>query len=122
MFKSGSKTGTVWDNVYNVSSDVYTDSKVPKYFTLGQGDNAIYVTPNVTDHLDEFARSMSEIGWNYSGINSQTVMSSLDGAVSKVSASGIEYGKVYNIDGWELIFSPPRNLGELPALKHAVYK
>jgi len=55
-------------------------------------------------------------------LSSQQQLTSLQAAVDSASKGGVPYGKVINVEGWELIFSPPRASGGLPALIHALSK
>ncbi|WP_210421862.1 hypothetical protein, partial [Rhizobium anhuiense] len=53
--------------------------------------------------------------------NDQILLSRFSDAAKQISSAGsIEYNKVYNMNGWELIFSErPTDL--LPVIKHALY-
>ena len=53
---------------------------------------------------------------------SQVQLNSLKTAVEMAASSGIEYRKVINVDGWELMFAPQKSEGQLPALYHAVVR
>lgn len=49
-------------------------------------------------------------------------MGSLHSAVFAAGQGGLPVGEKLMVGGWELIFSPPRQEGLLPVLKHALYK
>lgn len=46
-------------------------------------------------------------------------MTSLQAAVGAATENGVTYGTLLNEGGWELMFSPVRQAGQLPALIHA---
>lgn len=54
-------------------------------------------------------------------INSQTMISSFQNAISSAIAQEIQFERVMRIDNWELIFSQPKGEGLLPVIKHALY-
>lgn len=54
-------------------------------------------------------------------ITEQQLLRSFQGAVEKATSTGIEFNTKIVIDSWELIFSPAREVGQLPVIKHAVY-
>jgi filamentous hemagglutinin len=51
---------------------------------------------------------------------SQEQLTSLQAAVNPATKNGITYNQVMSIGGWELKFAPPRQVGQLPFLIHAL--
>ncbi len=79
-----------------------------------------WVHPNATMHLAEFVlRNGPSHGLP---MGSQAMLSSLRGAVRGAAKQGIQYGKMMNVGGWELMFSPGRSAELLPVLKHALFR
>ena len=50
-----------------------------------------------------------------------TIIKEFSGAVEQATSTGIKFNAKIIIDNWELIFSPAREAGQLPVIKHAVY-
>jgi len=50
----------------------------------------------------------------------QSQLTSLEAAVSAAIKNGIPFNQPIRVGGWELIFRPGRNAGDLPALVHAL--
>ena len=88
--------------------------------SLGQG--RIWVAPNATEHLAEYATSMQGRGVSPDLVNieSQAQLSSLQAAMQTATAGGIPYNQLVEVGGWELVFATPRTEGQLPALIHAL--
>jgi hypothetical protein len=98
--------------------EVFDGTAIPKGGTLrlANGDD-VFVTANALEHVADVGRNATgpHVGW----VREQEMQSLLD-AVAHAGEDGIPpYGEVIHIDGWELIFGPPRNPGDLPALIHA---
>ncbi|MCR4415677.1 MAG: hypothetical protein NUV77_24965, partial [Thermoguttaceae bacterium] len=53
---------------------------------------------------------------------SQAQLASLQAAIEKALAQGVQYGKPVSVGGWELILAPPPSPGQLPVLIHALQK
>lgn len=51
----------------------------------------------------------------------QQLLTSLQGAAKEAVSMGYKYNVPVKSGNWELIFSPPREAGQLPVIKHAVY-
>lgn len=54
-------------------------------------------------------------------ITEQQLLTSLKGAVSEAATKGYTYNVPIRLGNWELIFSPARQAGQLPVVKHALY-
>lgn len=52
----------------------------------------------------------------------QELLSSFNASVRKANKIGYKYDEIIKVGSWELIFSKPRKSGQLPTIKHAVYK
>jgi hypothetical protein len=79
------------------------------------------VTPNATEHLAEYALSNLKRGVSQElvDIRTQSQLTSLKTTIARATSNGVPYGTVVNESGWELVFSPGRQFGRLPALIHA---
>lgn len=55
-------------------------------------------------------------------MSEQAMLTSFRAAVEQAQKQGIKYNKMINVGGWELVFSPAREAGQLPVIKHALYK
>ena len=51
----------------------------------------------------------------------QQLLSSLNSAVIQAKTTGFVYNVPIRVGNWELIFSPARQVGQLPVIKHALY-
>ena len=88
-----------------------------------ESGKSIWVAGNATEHIVEYAK-MKAINYTPEAVNmaSQEQLTSLYFAIEKAAVKGLEYDKMIHVGGWELIFSKPRAQGQLPVLKHALYK
>jgi RHS repeat-associated protein len=114
-------TGTVWDSIA-ATQGVYEGTVIPQSFTLATEGADVWVAPNATEHLAEYA--LGNLGRSVSGdlvrIGTQAQLSSLQAAVGAATSNGVTYGQLITEGGWELVFSPARSPGLLPALIHAL--
>ena len=119
--REGTATGTVFDSI-KATQPVYPGSVIPKSFelTLPNGQR-VWVAGNATEHMAEFAQ-MKAINYTPEAVKlaSQTQLSSLQAAVNTATQNGIPYNQLINVGGWELKFAPPRQVGQLPAVIHAL--
>ncbi|WP_332610256.1 hemagglutinin repeat-containing protein [Achromobacter sp. ESBL13] len=123
LINAGNGTGTVWDSI-KATQPPYPGSVIPKSFELSlSSGQKIWVHGNATEHMAEYAK-MKAINFTPEAVrlSSQQQLTSLQAAVDSATKGGVPYGKVINVEGWELIFSPPRASGGLPALIHALSK
>ena len=111
------KTGTVWDDIKPTQSNI-EGTNIPKSFELGANGKKYWVNPNGTKHMAEYSTRTLSHGQK---MTEQQLLSSLQGAVSKVTTSGYTYDVPIKVGNWELIFSPARQAGQLPVIKHALY-
>ncbi|MDR5011738.1 hemagglutinin repeat-containing protein [Agrobacterium fabacearum] len=110
---TGGKTGTVWDDITTTAGNL-PNTNIPATFKLKTGDIEFYVNSNATKHMAEYLQKSSN------PINDQTLLRSFSDAVKEISSASIEFGKVYNVNGWEIIFS--KRPGDVfPVIKHALY-
>ncbi|MFN3688934.1 hypothetical protein [Salinarimonas sp.] len=118
----GPLTGTVWDDIVP-TQDVYPGSVIPRSFELGtRSGERFWIAPNATEHLVEYAQGVAR---NFPpevvSLRSQQQMRSMQAAIeSAVTTQPIRYNELLNVGGWELLFAPPRNPGQLPAVIHAL--
>lgn len=74
--------------------------------------------------MEEYAGQSLKSGISKEIVNlgSQMQLKSLETAVDKAISGGVVYGKLYTVNGWELVFSAPRGPRQFPALIHALPK
>ncbi len=113
-------TGTVWDSI-TATQEVYDGTVIPRSFELETQGAKIWVHGNATEHMAEYA--LGNLGKGVStdlvNIGTQSQLTSLQFAVGVATENGVTYGTLINEGDWELIFSPAREAGQLPALIHA---
>jgi RHS repeat-associated protein len=113
-------TGTVWSSI-TATQEAYEGTVIPQSFTLSTEGADVWVAPNATEHLAEYA--LGNLGRGVSSdlvkIATQSQLTSLQAAVGSATSNGLSYGTLINEGGWELIFAPAREAGQLPALIHA---
>ncbi|WP_259779844.1 hypothetical protein [Aestuariispira ectoiniformans] len=108
-------TETVWDNVTATANNL-PNTHIPATFRLKSGDMEFYVNSNATKHMGEYLQNSAN------PLNDQTLLRSFSSVVDRIASNGsIQFGKMYNIDGWEIIFSQ-RDGDLLPVVKHALYR
>ncbi|TRA98929.1 filamentous hemagglutinin [Rhizobium rhizogenes] len=108
------KTGTVWDNVTATAGNL-PNTQIPATFKIRSGSQEFYVNSNATKHMGEYLEKSSN------PINDQQLLTSFSATVDQIASTGsIQFGKVYNMNGWEIIFSQ-RAGDSLPVIKHALY-
>jgi filamentous hemagglutinin len=118
---AGATTGTVFDAI-KATQPAYPGSVIPKSFemSLPNGKN-VWVAGNATEHIAEFAQTKAA---NYTpeavNLSVQGQLTSLQAAVNAATQNGMIYNQIMNIGGWELKFAPPRQVGQLPSLIHAL--
>ncbi|WP_078557062.1 DNRLRE domain-containing protein [Bacillus alkalicellulosilyticus] len=95
-------------------------TNIPKSFELSMGKSKFWVHPNATKHMAEYSRSRSFSHGR--AMSEQAMLTSFRAAVRQAQKQGIKYEKMMKVGGWELIFSPARNAGQLRVIKHALYK
>ena len=92
---------------------------IPKSFELAVGVRKFWVHPNATKHMAEF---LTNGAMRSSAMSSQGMLTSFHAAVQAAMNSGIQYGKMMNVGGWELIFSAARSGHAFPVIKHALMR
>ena len=122
--ESGSKTGTVWDNI-KATQDKYPYTNIPKSFEVEVNGQKMWVHGNATEHMysDVFKKIIAGEGTAHTNpdLYTQILMSDFYGSLEQATASGIEYEKLISAGNWEFIFSLPRQEGLLPVIKHAQF-
>lgn len=114
-------TGTVWDAI-TATQTVYGGTVIPRSFTLASKGADVWVAPNASEHLAEYA--LGNLGRGVSAdlvnIGTQSQLTSLQAAVGAATSDGVSYGVLLNEGGWALKFVPGRQADQLPALIHAI--
>lgn len=82
----------------------------------------VWVHGNATEHLAERVVNLRgrQLSPSLVLAGQQAQLSSLEAAVNTATQSGVPYRQMIRLGGWELIFSQPRNPGQLPVLHHAL--
>ena len=90
-------------------------------FTMSGGNGSVWVHGNATEHIAE-AMAGKAVTHTPEAVRmmGQARLTSLQAAVDDVMGADVEYGKMYNVGGWELQFGAPREAGQLPVLFHAL--
>ncbi|EUJ25872.1 hypothetical protein MFLO_14732, partial [Listeria floridensis FSL S10-1187] len=117
MEKASGATGTVWDDIKGIQPP-RGGTTVPKSFEINANGEKLWVNPNGTKHMVEYSTRNLSHGQK---LTEQQLLRSFQGAVEKATSTGIKFDTKIIIDNWELIFSPAREAGQLPVIKHAVY-
>ena len=110
-------TGTVWDDIKGTQPP-REGTTIPKSFEINANGEKLWVNPNGTKHMVEYSTRNISHGQK---LTEQQLLRSFQGAVEQATSKKIEFNAKIIIDNWELIFSPAREVGQLPVIKHAVY-
>jgi RHS repeat-associated protein len=94
----------------------YPNTGLPQSFNIG---NRFYVPPSGTKHMAEIVSSGPA---GQTSFASKILLESFVQSVDDVTVSGVPYNTLTQSGSWELIFSPSRGEGLLPAIIHAVFK
>lgn len=94
----------------------YPGTIIPKSFNLlTSAGREIWVHPNATKHIEEEVRGVVLS----KSLVTENLLVNLTIAVDSATRDGVQYGRRILSRGWELIFSPAREAGGNPVLKHA---
>ena len=115
--KASGSTGTVWDDIKGTQPP-REGTTIPKSFEIIVNGEKLWVNPNGTKHMVEYSTRNLSHGQK---LTEQQLLRSFQGAVEQATSTGIKFETKIIIDNWELIFSPAREAGQLPVIKHAVY-
>lgn len=107
----------MWDDIKATQPNI-EGTNIPKSFELNAGGKQYWVNPNGTKHMAEYATRTLSHGQK---ITEQQLLTSLKGAISEAATKGYTYNVPISVGNWELIFSPARQAGQLPVVKHALY-
>jgi hypothetical protein len=113
---------TIWDSIIPTQSN-YEYTNLPRSFTLETANGSFWVHGNATEHIWERAMADLNRGLSPDYINTsiQAQLVSFRDAVLEATSQGTRYEQMIKVNGWELIFSPPRTEGLHPVIKHALY-
>jgi filamentous hemagglutinin len=112
------ETGTVWDSI-SPTQQVYQGTVLPRSFVLSvDNGDSFWIAPNASEHILE---RLGSVPYTLQPTEAQVMLTSLQAAIEDADDAGISYGKLVNVEGWQLMFSAPR-LGEpYPVVYHALY-
>jgi RHS repeat-associated protein len=112
----------IWTRM-SITQENYPGTSIPKSFLFDlENGETIWIHPNATKHVLEYAvvhLGSKYYSGDYINLSSQIELGSLLGAVDKATENGIKYGTLMVVDGWELKFGAPKEIGQLPVLFHA---
>lgn len=111
------QTGTVWDDI-KPTQPLIEGTSVPKSFELNVNGEKFWVNPNGTKHIVEYSTRNLSHGQK---LTEQQLLTSLQASTAEAIATGYKYNVPIKSGNWEIIFSPPREIGQLPVIKHAQY-
>ena len=92
----------------------------PQRYIYNTGAYRIFIPEHTNKHLEELAKHGWQNGPTYHKLVGQLFQESLHAAIDDVLFRGtpIIYGETYYTGENEIIFAPPRNAKELPAVRH----
>ena len=103
--ESGSKTGTVWDNI-TPTQEKYPYTNIPKSFEIEVNGEKMWVHGNATEHMYEevYKGITTGNGTAYTNPNlyTQEIMSDFYGSLQEATKSGIVYGEKITEGNWNL--------------------
>ncbi len=109
----------IWSHVHS-PGPLLPETQIPRWFELDVADQRFWVAPNATKHMVEYlTRTPMTHG---RPLNSQALLQSFQSSAESANRAGITFDKLVVSESWEFIFSAPRGAGELPCIKHAVYR
>ena len=114
-------TGTVWDDI-EATQPNYAGSDIPKSFVMNAGGSKVWVHPNATEHVAEYAKARADnmASREQVGLSTQAYLKSLQSAAGEATRGSVPLGRTVTVGGWEMKFSQ-RPTDPLPALMHAFY-
>lgn len=107
----------MWDGIKPTQPNI-EGTNIPKSFELGANGEKYWVNPNATKHMVEYSTRTLSHGQK---ITEQQLLNSLKSSVVQAAQKGYTYNVPVRVGDWELIFSPARQVGQLPVIKHALY-
>lgn len=110
-------TGTVWDDIKPTQA-VVEGTSIPKSFELNVNGQKFWVNPNGTKHMIEYSTRNLSHGRK---LTEQQLLASLQASTAEAIAKGYQFNVPIKVGNWEIIFSPAREIGQLPVIKHAQY-
>lgn len=121
--KEGGDASTVW-NAIRATQPVYERTVIPRSFELTVPSGKFWVAPNATEHFPEQVLGYIRRKGSAQGAElfTQFLLEDFRQSVAQAVQQGITYGQRMRIGKWELIFSPPRQPGQLPVIHHALPK
>ncbi|MFU1798561.1 T7SS effector LXG polymorphic toxin, partial [Paenibacillus azoreducens] len=115
--KGTGETGTVWDNIKGTQPN-NPGTNIPKSFEVSVNGEKYWVNPNATKHMVEYSTRTLSHGQK---LTEQQLLSSFQSAVKEATEKGYKFNEPIVVSNWESIFSPSREVGQLPVIKHALY-
>ena len=123
-FAMGSNTAEVWLHLNSTQSN-YSGTELPKSFTLDTPAGNIWTHGNATEHMHEAIaniRSDPRLKVSNPKLLTQFILYDYWKSLSKTVTSEIKYGTITTQGHWEFIFAKPRQDGQYPVVKHALFR
>jgi hypothetical protein len=112
------KSGTAIPTITNTGETLGAFG-IPKYYTYTKGAQSVFVSPHAMKHLEELAVNGAKLGPDYLKLIGQVHLKAINSAIDDVLSRGsIQFRKMYNSGGNEIMFGAPRSAGELPSVIH----
>ncbi|KKO89151.1 hypothetical protein AAW12_23765 [Sphingobacterium sp. Ag1] len=113
-------------NVHSFAANTVTNTGemlgsfgIPRLYTYTSNGTSVFVSPHAMKHLEELAANGAKLGPDYLGLLGQIYQKALHSAIDDVLSRGpLQYRKMFHSGGNEIMFGPPRAVGELPAVIH----
>ena len=110
---------TVWDSI-KTTDVMYKNTKIPRSFEIGVGDQKFWVHPNATEHMWEYIARAKTISHN-TPINSQIILTDFKATLESAIIKGLKYDDILNIGRWQFKIGRARAEGLLPVVYHAKF-
>ena len=111
-------TAHVWNDI-SATQPNYSNTVLPKSFSMQTTDGNYWVHGNATKHMYEELSSGRGSHAQDPNLYTQLMLADFQASVNKAISSGVKYGKTVREGNWELNIVKPRNNGQYPVIKHA---
>ena len=117
-------TAAVWSHI-EATQENYGGTVIPKSFTVNTPQGKMWTHGNATEHMYEALVSTKNkppaLKNSHPNLYAQFILYDYYRSLGDTVRSGITYGKIIKANGWEFIFSKPREKGKNPVVKHAQF-
>ena len=116
-------TSEVWNHIYPTQSN-YEGTCLPRSFNVDTPQGEMWTHNNATKHMHETILSIKDspiLKNTDPKLYTQFILFDYWKSLGKAVQSGIVYNEMIYAGSWEFIFSPARNNGSNPVIKHAKF-